>query len=76
MHEISERFSESSLKEARLANRLVQEGSDARLEALFGDEPEDAHILDINGVDMDAKAWENGAEEVAKILGAQVCFSY
>lgn len=48
-----------------MANRLVEEGSDARLEALFGDSPKEAAIPGI-------KAWEDGAEEVAKMFGAQV----
>ena len=61
----SERFSEDSLKKARMANRLVQEGSDARLEELFGEDPEEEALPDVN-------SWEEGAEEMAKIIGAEV----
>lgn len=61
----SERFSEDSLKEARMANRLVQEGSDARLEELFGEDPEEGALPDVN-------SWEEGAGEIAKLIGAEV----
>lgn len=51
-----------------MANRLLEERSDSRLEALFGDRPEEEAIPIV-------KAWDDGAEEVAKMIGAQVrCF--
>lgn len=62
----SERFSEENLKKARMSNRLLLDGNDASLEDLFGDEPEVAPIPVV-------KSWEEGAEEVAKMLGAEVC---
>lgn len=48
-----------------MANRLVQEGSDARLEELFGEDPEEEALPQIN-------SWEEGAEEMAKLIGAEV----
>lgn len=51
-----------------MSNRLLQEGSDARLESMFGDGPEEEAIPDI-------EAWEAGADEVAGMIGAQVCAS-
>lgn len=62
----SERFNEENLLKARNANRLVQEGGDARLEALFGDGPEPRQEM------PQVRAWEDGAEEVAKMMGAEV----
>lgn len=67
----SEEFSEKRLKEARLSNRMLQEGGDTRLEALFGDDSQEDEEEEYNR-DMNVKAWEEGAEEVAKILGAKV----
>lgn len=65
----SERFSDEKLKIARMANRKSLEGdADARLEAMFADPLPPEPIPDIC-------AWEDGAEEVAKLLGAQVCLS-
>lgn len=48
-----------------MANRLAQEDSDARLEELFGEEPAEEPLPAV-------KSWEEGAEEVAKMIGAQV----
>lgn len=62
----SERFNEENLLKARNANRLLQEGGDARLEALFGDGPEQTEEI------PQVLAWEAGAEEVAKMIGAEV----
>lgn len=61
-----------------MANRLVQEGSDARLEALFGDGPaegeEGGEVLpDSIG---QVNSWEDGAAEVANMIGAEVCTEY
>lgn len=68
----SDSFSEQKLKEARMANRLLQnEDSDARLEAMFGDAPEeegDALPASIGEV----RSWDAGAAEVAKMIGAEV----
>lgn len=59
-----------------MANRLVQEGSDARLEALFGDGPGEGE----GGVLPDGigqvHSWEDGAAEVASMIGAEVCPEY
>lgn len=52
-----------------MANRLLEEGSDARLEAMFGDGPEEETIPNI-------KAWEAGADDVAAMLGAEVCVHF
>lgn len=70
----SEDFSEERLKEARLSNRMLHEGGDARLEAMFGDydSQEDEEEEEEYNQDMKIKAWEEGAEEVAKALGAEV----
>ncbi len=54
-----------------MANRLLQEGSDARLEAMFGDSPDEGDVLP-EGVGR-VKSWEDGAAEVADMIGAQVC---
>ena len=48
-----------------MANRLVQEGSDATLEELFGEDPEEEALPDV-------KSWEEGAAEIAKLIGAEV----
>lgn len=73
----SEMYDEDSLREARIRNRLVQDGgADARLEALYGDS-----ALGENGADgtqsaaiaaAGIMAWEEGAEEAARIIGAEV----
>lgn len=74
----SEEFSEKKLKDARMANRLVQEGSDARLEAMFGDGPSEGDgeggefLPDSIG---HVSSWEDGAAEVAKMIGAEVRLS-
>ncbi|CAM9576728.1 unnamed protein product [Scytosiphon promiscuus] len=71
----SEAFSEERLKEARMANRLLQdEGSDARLEAMFGDvsaeEGNEGNALpDTIG---QVRSWDAGAAEVAEMIGAEL----
>ncbi|CAM9949017.1 unnamed protein product, partial [Hapterophycus canaliculatus] len=69
---ISDAFSEDKLKEARMANRLLQnEGSDARLEAMFGDVSveEGDGLPDMIGT---VRSWDVGAAEVAKMIGAEL----
>lgn len=53
-----------------MANRLLQEGGDARLEAMYGDLTNDGDVLpeSIGRV----KSWEDGAAEVADMIGAEV----
>lgn len=60
------------MKEARLLNRMLHEGGDARLEALFGDDDSQEDEEEEHSQDMNVKAWEEGAEEAAKALGAEV----
>lgn len=69
----SERFNEENLRGARLANRnLDSSGSDARLEALFGDpvgrEDREKELQAMSNI----QSWESGAEEAAKLVGAEV----
>lgn len=51
-----------------MANRLVAEDSDARLEALFGDSDEEEEFIPV------VRSWGEGAEDVAAMIGAEVCF--
>lgn len=58
-----------------MANRLLQDGSDARLEAMFGDGPGDGEgggevLPDSIG---QVNSWDDGAAEVANMIGAEVC---
>lgn len=57
-----------------MANRLLQEdSSDARLESVFVIEggPEEAGLPE--GI-ASINSWDDGAAEVASIIGAEVCF--
>ncbi|CBJ27273.1 glycine oxidase ThiO [Ectocarpus siliculosus] len=66
----SEQFSEEKLKEARMANRLLQEdSSDARLESVFGGGPEEAGLPE--GI-ANVNSWDDGAAEVASMIGAEL----
>lgn len=57
-----------------MANRLSQQGSDARLEAMFGDGPgegeEGENVLPESIGQV--RSWEDGAAEVANMIGAEV----
>lgn len=55
-----------------MANRVLQEGSDARLEAMFGEssENEEGALPDSIG---EINSWDDGAAEVADMIGAEVC---
>lgn len=74
----SERYSEASLKAARLANRMLNDGgSDSRLEEIFGGViPASEAPGEKDGHESDAppsiKAWEDGADEAARKMGAEV----
>lgn len=68
----SDEFSEAKLKEARMANRLLQEGSDARLEEMYGDSSRDAEQALPDSIGQ-VNAWDDGAAEVADMIGAEVC---
>lgn len=60
-----------------MANRLMQEGSDARLEAMFGDGPGEGEGEEILPDSIgQVNSWEDGAAEVAKMIGAEVCIVY
>lgn len=60
-----------------MANRLVQEGSDERLEAMFGDGPgegeEGEEVSPLPDIVGQVRSWEDGAAEVADMIGAEVC---
>ncbi|CAM9262078.1 unnamed protein product, partial [Ectocarpus fasciculatus] len=66
----SEQFSEEKLKEARMANRLLQEdSSNAKLESVFGDGPEDSGLPE--GI-ANINSWDDGAAEFASMIGAEL----
>lgn len=57
-----------------MANRLLQEdSSDARLEAVFGGGPEESGLTLPEGI-ANINSWDDGAAEVANMIGAEVCF--
>lgn len=55
-----------------MANRLMQDDSDARLEAMFADGPDEEEdgLPDSIG---QVYSWEDGAAEIANMIGAEVC---
>lgn len=58
-----------------MANRMLQDGSDARLEAMFADSPAEEEGALPHTIGQ-VNSWDDGAAEVADMIGAEVCCAY
>lgn len=58
-----------------MANRMLQEDSDARLEAIFASSPQDEEGALPDAIGQ-VNSWDDGAAQVADMIGAEVCCAY